>query len=99
MSIETVLSWPIFHEYSPKLDLKGLLASTTNFPTLATPITTEFGSVVDENLIQRFLDNVFIYNPILEEADLHSHVQEVQVHGMGWDGKSCLLVCPPQIRL
>jgi len=50
-----------------------------------------------KTLVQRFFRNVHTKNPILESAVLDSYVYEIDQHGFGWSGKSCLVVsiCPP----
>ena len=96
MSIETVLSWQAFADQSPNLDLKGLLVAG-DIGNDGSSMNTDFmhqGGYEDQ-LLQRFLDNVFIYNPVLEESVLHQYIREIQFHGLKWDAKSCLLVCLP----
>ncbi|PWW80694.1 hypothetical protein C7212DRAFT_274012 [Tuber magnatum] len=46
-------------------------------------------------LVQRFFRNVHTKNPILDSAVLDSYVYDIEKHGFGWSGKSCLvlLVC------
>ena len=90
MSIETVLSWQAFAELTPDLDLKGLLTSHDIGRSGSTDIIHHEGN--EEQLLQRFLDTVFIYNPVLEEAVLHQYLREIQYHGLKWDAKSCLCV-------
>lgn len=43
-------------------------------------------------LVQRFFRNVHTKNPILDSAVLDSYVYEIDQHGFGWSGKSCLVV-------
>lgn len=93
MSIETVLSWHSFSDQSPNLDLKGLLvAHDLGIPGSA--INTDFVPHIDndQQLLQRFLDTVFIYNPVLEESTLHQYIREIQFDGLKWDARSCLVV-------
>lgn len=93
MSIETVLSWQAFADQSPNLDLKGLLVRD-DIGQAESSLNTDFMQQTgyEEQLLQRFLDNVFIYNPVLEEAVLQQYIREIQFHGLKWDAKSCLLV-------
>lgn len=93
MSIETVLSWTAFAAQAPNLDLKGLLVSTDVGNTGHT-VPTDFMNQTEneEQLLQRFLDNVFIYNPILEESALQQCLREIQYQGLKWDVRSCLVV-------
>lgn len=94
MSIETVLSWQAFSDQSPNLDLKGLLVADDIGKSGSTINNADFAnhSEHEAQLLQRFLDNVFIYNPILEESVLHQCIREIQFHGLQWDAKSCLVV-------
>ncbi|KIW42860.1 uncharacterized protein PV06_06368 [Exophiala oligosperma] len=54
------------------------------------------GPVIDEDdcvpLCKRFLSHVHFRNPILEPRQLISYAKEVSQHGMGWDGRSCLVL-------
>lgn len=92
MSIETVLSWPVFSDQSPNTYLKSLLNSTElDHATSAHADTTDEVIKYDE-LLQRFLDNVFIYNPVVEENTLQQYIRDIDFHGFGFDAKTCLLV-------
>lgn len=93
MSVETVLSWQAFANQSPNLDLKALLVRD-DIGQVESSLNTDFMQQTgyEEQLLQRFLDNVFIYNPVLEEAVLQQYIREIQFHGLKWDAKSCLLV-------
>lgn len=98
MSIETVLSWHAFTEQAPNLDLKGLLVAD-DIGNAGHSINTDFMNETsnEEPLLQRFLDTVFIYNPILEEPILQQCIREIQFHGLKWDARSCLVVCHDQL--
>lgn len=43
-------------------------------------------------LVQRFFRNVHTKNPILDSSVLDRYVYDVEQHGFGWTGRSCLLV-------
>lgn len=43
-------------------------------------------------LAQRFFRNVHTKNPILDSSVLDRYVYDVEQHGFGWTGRSCLLV-------
>ncbi len=49
-------------------------------------------------LIQRFLANVHIKNPILNADDIKRMGKDVMEHGLRWDAPSCLVVCSPPLR-
>ncbi|EXJ73605.1 uncharacterized protein A1O5_03367 [Cladophialophora psammophila CBS 110553] len=92
MNIEGVLSWSVFDDVSPNLDLKGLLNSS-NGATQNLSIVTEFDEhVAEEELVARFMNNVFIYNPVLEEAKIHRYMRDARFNGIAWDAQSCLLL-------
>ncbi|CZT00485.1 uncharacterized protein RCO7_02976 [Rhynchosporium graminicola] len=52
------------------------------------------GDTVQE-LIESFLENVHIHNPVLDTAKLQSYVSNFIENGLGWDGETCqvLLAC------
>ena len=35
-------------------------------------------------------DNVHVFNPILEEDEVHGYVKTIRFQGIGWDAVSCL---------
>ncbi|KIW43069.1 hypothetical protein, variant [Exophiala oligosperma] len=93
MNIEGVLSWSVFDDLSPNLDLKGLLNSSNQPVPLIPSVDTEFDEhVAEETLVARFMSNVFIYNPVLEEAKVHRYMRDARYIGIGWDAQSCLLL-------
>jgi hypothetical protein len=92
MNIEGVLSWSVFDDVSPNLDLKGLLNSSHG-ASQSLSVPTDFDAhVAEEELLGRFMNNVFIYNPVLEEAKIHRYMRDARFNGIGWDAQSCLLV-------
>lgn len=95
INIETVLTWPVFDDqnFDERLDLRSLLRSDKSHaasPTL--PIPADFGLYAAGQLLQQFLDNVHIFNPILEEAKVREYMRAASFNGLGWDAQSCLLV-------
>lgn len=91
MNIEAVLSWPVFEDQLPNLNLKSLLNQEDGLPQSSNrAIDLENGEA--EVLLQQFLDHVFIFNPILEETKVQRYMRDVQFNGLGWDSTSCLLV-------
>ncbi|OBT39636.1 hypothetical protein VE00_09758 [Pseudogymnoascus sp. WSF 3629] len=95
INIETVLTWPVFDDqnFDERLDLRSLLRSDKNHaasPTL--PIPADFGLYAAGQLLQQFLDNVHIFNPILEEAKVREYMRAASFNGLGWDAQSCLLL-------
>lgn len=93
MNIEGILSWSVFDDLNPNLDLKSLLNATDVAPQGGLFMATEFDEhFAEETLVARFMDNVFIYNPVLEEAKIQRYMRDARFNGIGWDAQSCLLV-------
>jgi hypothetical protein len=91
MNIENVLSWPVFDDQNPNLDLKSLLNDENAISSQLPPIV-DVEESQEEVLVQRFMENVFIFNPVLEEAKLQKYIRDARLNGLGWDAQSCLLV-------
>ncbi|KAL3422361.1 C6 zinc finger domain-containing protein [Phlyctema vagabunda] len=94
INIETVLSWHVFHRHNltGKLDLKHFLQSEHPRPL---PIPISVSSDLETNgaeLLQKFFENVHIYNPILEIATVKQYLRDAQFNGFAWDAQSCLLL-------
>lgn len=93
MNIEGILSWSVFDDLNPNIDLKSLLNATDDGPQGGLFMATEFDEhFAEETLVARFMDNVFIYNPVLEEAKIQRYMRDARFNGIGWDAQSCLLV-------
>ena len=92
MNIEGVLAWSVFDDVSPNLDLKGLLNSSHGANQSLSSAIDFDEQVAEEELLARFMNNVFIYNPVLEEAKVHRYMRDARFNGIGWDAQSCLLV-------
>lgn len=95
INIEAVLTWPVFNDQNleERLDLKALLRSVNN--TVSPSIMSMPPDVdlhVASKLMQKFLDNVHIFNPILEERKVREYMRSTSFNGLGWDAQSCLLV-------
>ena len=95
INIEAVLSWPVFedHNLGQRLDLKSLLQAE-HHGVEASPMSNgpEFESRETGQLLQRFLDNVHIFNPILEENKVREYMRNASFNGLAWDAQSCLLL-------
>jgi hypothetical protein len=95
INIEAVLSWPVFEDqnFEQRLTLKSLLQSDNDHaeqPPLS--IDADFESRATGQLLQQFLDNVHIFNPVLEETKVKEYMRNASFNGLGWDAQSCLLV-------
>ena len=86
-----MLSWPVFEDQSANLDLKSLLLNHNSGIPL-NPIVSDFETAPEDHLVQKFMDHVFIFNPVLEEAKVHRYVRDARYNGITWDSQSCLLV-------
>jgi hypothetical protein len=99
INIETVLSWPVFEGqgFDQQLDLKSFLQADNNEcrdpPAMA--LGEEFETLVADQLLQQFLDNIHIFNPILEGTKVKEYMRNARFNGLGWDAPSCLLVTNP----
>jgi hypothetical protein len=96
INIEAVLTWPVFEDqdFAGRLDLKSLLRSDKDYAA-APPIMSVSPDIdihASGQLLQRFLDNVHIFNPILEERKVREYMRVTSFNGLGWDAQSCLLV-------
>lgn len=95
INIEAVLSWPVFEnlELEKRTDLKALLQPLND--QLDAPhmsIGADVESRETAQLLQQFLDNVHIFNPVLEETKVREYMRSAAFNGLGWDAQSCLLL-------
>jgi hypothetical protein len=96
INIEAVLAWPVFENQGldQPLDLKSLLQADNNEqrdpPVMS--LGEDFESAVADRLLQQFLDNVHIFNPVLEGMKVREYMRSARFNGLGWDAPSCLLV-------
>ncbi|KAH8590034.1 hypothetical protein B0O99DRAFT_635488 [Bisporella sp. PMI_857] len=95
INIETVLAWPVLENcgFDQRINLKNLLqpdGERWTCPKLS--IGSDFELDNGAKLLQSFLDNVHIYNPILELTKVQCYARDVQFNGLGWDAKSCLML-------
>lgn len=98
INIEAVLSWPVFEgrDFDQRIDLKGLLQANNEDALRSNmSVVADFDHCDGEALLQRFLDHVYIFNPILEEVQVHKYMRDARFNGLGWDVQSCLLVNRP----
>ncbi|KAG0645279.1 Echinocandin B biosynthetic cluster transcription factor ecdB [Hyphodiscus hymeniophilus] len=93
INIESVLSWPVFADLNlnEHLDLRYLLqssVSTIEIPPLS--ITPDFE--VERDLLDRFFQDVHIYNPVLEVEKVEEYSRHARFNGLSLDAQSCLLL-------
>jgi hypothetical protein len=95
INIEAVLSWPIFEgqDFDRRLDLKSLLQDNHEYgDSYSMSAAPDLEDCEANQLLQQFLDNVHIFNPVLEEAKVKDYVRNARFKGIFWDAQSCLLV-------
>jgi hypothetical protein len=100
INIEAVLSWPIFEgqDLDRRLDLKSLLQDDHEYgDSYSLSVAPDFEDYEANQLLQQFLDNVHIFNPVLEEAKIKGYVRNARLKGISWDAQSCLLVSYEEI--
>lgn len=102
ISLEAVLRWPIFSELLPHLSPE-IHTSTTeilaNDGPLATVSEDDIANALQnltiesvEHLVDNFLNNNNIKNPVLDGATLRYQVQRFNSSGVQWDRTTCLIV-------
>jgi hypothetical protein len=106
MGIEAMLKWPLFERrlsglpISTAATLVELLGQVNTVESSSTDASRK-RRVTDEmdldgetvrHLIENFLVNNNLKNPILDPSLLRKYGQEIVDFGLEWDGKSCLLV-------
>ncbi|KFY78020.1 hypothetical protein V499_02732 [Pseudogymnoascus sp. VKM F-103] len=93
--IETVLSWSVFVDldFTERPNLRSLLRSDKSHATVPIlPIPADFGLHTARQLLQKFLDNVHIFNPILEETIVREYMLATSLNGLRRDAQSCLML-------
>lgn len=94
MSVEGILKWAPFEDLRPQLNLTSLLSSSDK-PDTAPPASASFHVEDEQELLQRFIDHVLRFNPIIDEEVIRQYQRDIQYTGMRWDAQSCVLVRSP----
>ncbi|KAK9427417.1 hypothetical protein V1505DRAFT_396112 [Lipomyces doorenjongii] len=92
LSGEKILDWPIFgrsHSITPVIDS---LLVTDNCSSVNDQYTGDIPTTELWSLVDQFLLNVHIKNPILDIQSLHGAAATVIRDGFGFDPDSCLLL-------
>ena len=95
INIEAVLSWPVFEDQhlDQRQDLKNLLQTQNEYSEPhSMSVGADFEARESSRLLQRFLDNIHIFNPVLEETKVREYMRDSIFNGLGWDAQSCLLL-------
>jgi hypothetical protein len=97
MSIESILKWPIFSEAAPHLvtaleiPLIEVEGQTNNIGQPSSTLPDLSPDTINR-LVQNFLNNNYIKNPVLDVKALWADAREFAESGPQWDARSCLLV-------
>jgi hypothetical protein len=92
MSVEGVLAWSAFEHLQPELNLTDLLSSHETRVDANVPSAQAFDEGDEHDLVQRFVDHVLTFNPVVDEDVVRQYLRDVQFTGMRWDAQSCVLV-------
>ncbi|KAG9252389.1 uncharacterized protein F5Z01DRAFT_625626 [Emericellopsis atlantica] len=94
ISVEAVLGWPMFRHLASahQTPLKTLLQAGSSDSDPRSLITSDIEADDAGSLLQQFLDNFHIYNPVLEISRVKESVRFTRYNGLGWDSNSCLLL-------
>lgn len=106
MSIESMLKWSIFSEAAPHLvaALEIPLIEVVDRPRpnkIGQPSSTlpDLSPDTVNRLVQNFLNNNHIKNPVLDVKALWADAREFAESGPQWDARSCLLVGLLSLRM
>lgn len=92
INIEEVLKWPVFDNQNFDQQLHLLSRPEEAKSQSELPISVDVDLQAADIFLQRFFDDVHIFNPTLKEEDVGEYVKIVRYNGIGWDATSCLLV-------
>jgi hypothetical protein len=93
VTVEKLLAWPVFESLRPNTDLRSLLNASNESQARSITLAPDFDRDWNEQLVQNFMDNVYIFNPVIGENHVQAYVRDARFNGIGDDGPSCLLVC------
>ncbi|CAM1508932.1 Fc.00g026710.m01.CDS01 [Cosmosporella sp. VM-42] len=92
---EDILEWPVFGTPFDRTRIEGLIFSPSQVARRTSTLQNTSRGVNEEqapSLVERFLVNVHIKNPVLDPDDLRRKARHVSESGFGWDEDSCLLL-------
>ncbi|KAH8738478.1 hypothetical protein BGZ61DRAFT_545000, partial [Ilyonectria robusta] len=92
INIETTLEWPVLkvEHQGPQSGLKSIIqtGNLSSGPRLLS--TSDLDATDTGSLLQCFLKNFHIYNPVLEISCIEKYVKSTVYNGLGWGAESCL---------
>lgn len=95
-NIETLIFNPQSADYNGKVLVQHTPGDPQTFHSTSSIRASKSGRGVQEDdvlhLINKFLTNVHIKNPILDADDLKSKAKLIIENGFSWDAASCLVV-------
>ncbi|KAK7592030.1 hypothetical protein V3481_006665 [Fusarium oxysporum f. sp. vasinfectum] len=95
INVEAVLEWPVLQPAAQDQPLGLASILQTNCPA-SDPSTGRLLATSDLDpdstgpLLQRFVDNFHIYNPVFEIAQIQEYIKITLYNGLGWDVTSCI---------
>lgn len=97
INVEAVLEWPILRSF---LDTQPLsLANILQAGSAETDVAwnrllqaPDFDEDATNQLLQNFIDNFHIYNPVIELTHLQEDIRTSLYNGLGWDSSACISV-------
>jgi hypothetical protein len=93
VNVEAILEWPIFETIEQHRQW-SFPAEEENDHSPSS-ISVDFDIQSGSHLVERFFEDIHIFNPVLEENEIRDYVRNIQLNGIGWDSKSCLMVHIP----
>lgn len=97
MSVESMLEWPVFYPYwsgsRPRLvSLLGQKSIELVSESFLADSIHQLDSEAMTELVSNFLSTNHVKNPVLDIDALWVDAMDLAKVGIGWDGRSCLVV-------
>jgi hypothetical protein len=89
VNVEAILQWPVFETIEQHYHWSPVEEENDHS---ALSVSVDFDLQSSSHLIDRFFEDVHIFNPVLEESQIKEFMRNIQMNGIGWDSQSCLLV-------
>lgn len=91
VNTEVVLGWPVFE--SVQISPYQSSPAQTDHHSQGLPIPVDLDLQQSGGyFVERFFEDIHIFNPVLEEQDVADYLRDIQLNGIGWDAESCLMV-------
>jgi hypothetical protein len=99
ISPDAIGSWPILQEHYGVEKLNYILLKKQQTADYTCLESCELDLAQVPILVERFLEQVHVKNPVLDVDDLRSSATNLANNGPAGDGVSCLVVSIPHIAL